>query len=141
LRVFDQYDGIWIEGGLMLPLVKAIYKTRFDTFLMNYLQKDTFFVGTSAGSMVCATSLDCAEWYIGEPEPGVAKYKGLGLVDYQIYPHFNKTNLPAILSARLKHEEYWLLKDGQAISFDGNAHKICGGDITVLKSDRNIYSA
>lgn len=133
LGMFDVYDGIWVEGGLMLPLIQAIHRTGFADYLKNnFLKKNTFYVGTSAGSMVCSHSIDAAEWYIGEPEPGVTEFEGLGLIDFQIYPHYNEANLAEIQAARKPSEEYWLLKDGQAVSVDNSGTRVFGGEITVL---------
>lgn len=135
LSVFDSYNGIWIEGGLMLPLIRAVYQTGFASYLKdNFLKRNTFLVGTSAGSMVCAKSLDAAEWYIGEPEPGVTEFEGFGLIDFQIYPHYNEANLAEIEAARQSSEEYWLLKDGQAVAIDEKGTKNLGGNITILRA-------
>jgi len=132
LSILNSYAGLWVMGGLMLPLIEAFHKTRFSSFIQTYLQKHTFYVGTSAGSMVCSKSLDAAEWYIGEPEPGVTEYEGLGLIDFQIYPHYDESNLVAIKSARLPSEEYWLLKDGQAVAIYDGKSTVFGGEITLL---------
>lgn len=132
--VFDSYNAIWVEGGLTGYLINQVRRTTFEIKLTDLL-KTKLYIGTSAGSMICSKSLDASEWYIGEPEKGIGSIAGLGYIDFQIYPHFDESNLPEIISKRHKDQEYWLLKNGQAISVQDNQAKIHGGEITILKKE------
>lgn len=133
-NLFDKYDGIWVEGGMTGYLLKSIQDYGLRELLVRFA-KEKFYIGTSAGSMVCAKSQDASEWFIGEPEEGVSKYEGLGLIPFQFYPHFSEENLPNILEARHSDQEYWLLQDGQAVAFNGKTYKVCGGGITIIKKE------
>lgn len=130
--IFDTYDAIWFEGGLAGYLITKIRQGAFDKKLTKLL-KTKVYVGTSAGSMICAKSLDACEWYIGEPEEGLSAIPGLGLIDFQIYPHFQETLLSEIQEKRHPDQEYWLLKDGQAVSIEHGNIQMHGGEITILK--------
>ncbi len=135
-NILDLYDAIWVEGGLTGYLIKEIRKTGFDKYLKNILEKKLY-IGTSAGSMICSKSLDASEWYVGEPEEGVGSIPGLGYIDFQVYPHFESINLEEIKSKRHPNQEYWLLKNGQAIGVTNNEITVFGGAITILKAKTN----
>lgn len=130
-NTFDSYDAIWVEGGMTFYLMEAVYKTGFDTILRKLLETKTY-IGTSAGSMICSKSLDASEWYVGEPESNPNHIEGLGLITFQIYPHFDENNLEKIKELRHKDQSYWLLKDGQAVSISDSDIKVCGGEIIKL---------
>jgi len=130
-RLFETFDGIWVEGGMTGYLLNAINKAGFRETLLRFA-REKFYIGTSAGSMICAKSQDASEWYIDEPEPGTAKLEGLRLIPFQIYPHFNPEQLELIKAARNPREEYWLIRNGQAIAVDEQGARMCGGEITIL---------
>lgn len=128
---FAKYDAIWVEGGMTFYLINAIYRTGFGKILKKLLESKVY-IGTSAGSMICSKSLDASEWYVGEPEENPNHLEGLGLIPFQIYPHFDEKNLERIKELRHKEQQYWLLKDGQAVCVNDNEIKVCGGEITKL---------
>jgi peptidase E len=130
--LFEKYDGIWIGGGLAGYLMSSIQEKKFKNSLIKFA-KEKFYIGTSAGSMICSKFQDASEWYIGEPEEGVSNYIGLELIPFQIYPHYDEADLTEILKARHKEKEYYLLKDGQAIASNGETIEVCGGGVTILK--------
>jgi len=131
-ELFNTYDALWFEGGLTGYLISKIRQTSFEAKL-NDLLKTKVYIGTSAGSMICSKSLDASEWYVGEPEEGVSKIPGLGYIDFQIYPHFQESNLAEIKKKRHTDQEYWLLKDGQAVCICDDDVQVLGGDITILE--------
>ena len=129
---FLGYDAIWFQGGKTAYLIKALRKTGFDKALPEILKK-VVYIGSSAGSKVCSKVLDSSDWYSGEPEPGPAETPGLGLIDFQFYPHFLEENLEEILAVRHLDKEYWLLQDGHALAINDGAVRICGGQVIVLE--------
>ena len=131
IETFSKYDAIWVEGGMTFYLMNATKASGFDKALKELL-KDKIYIGTSAGSMICSKSLDASEWYVGEPEDNTNHLEGLGLIDFQIYPHFDESNLEKIKEAKHPDQEYWLLKDGQAVLINDDEIKVCGGEITKL---------
>lgn len=46
--------------------------------------------------MCLAQTTYFAEKFIGEEDPGVATLQPLGIVDFEIYPHFEDTLLPLV---------------------------------------------
>ena len=131
IETFSKYDAIWVEGGMTFYLMSATKASGFDKALKKLL-KDKIYIGTSAGSMICSKSLDASEWYVGEPEENTNHLEGIGLIDFQIYPHFDECNLEKIKEAKHPDQDYWLLKDGQAVSINDNEITVCGGEILKL---------
>lgn len=125
-----QTDIIWMAGGMSGYLLYWIRRAELDKTLPIILESGTLYVGSSAGSMICATTQSSAEWYLGEPEPGAHFIPGLGLVDFEIYPHYEDDQLPEI-------KKYWqkgklaLLKNGEAITVEN-------GKVTFLGEERII---
>jgi peptidase E len=133
-------DGVWVEGGLTGYLINAVMDHNFYDILIRFA-KEKFYIGTSAGSMITSKDLDASEWYIGEPEEGIDRYNGLGLTDFQIYPHYVEKDYDAICDASVPTNAYLLLKDGQAIAYEGKRdsegreiYQVFGGKITVLEA-------
>ena len=80
--------------------------------------------------MVTSKTMNVAEWYIGETEPGASAIPGLGLVDFDIYPHYDEQCLDEI-KEKYKGHKLYLLKDGEEIIVDGDS-------ITVIGEERII---
>lgn len=131
---FSNYDILWINGGNVSYLMKKFREKGLDEVLPEIL-KNTVYVGSSAGSMVWSKSLRTAEWYLDDPEPGASKIPGIGLLDFQIYPHYEDSMFEDIKKFKLDNEELWLMRNGQAISYcDGDIRKY-GGDILILPKE------
>lgn len=108
-------DILWIAGGMSGYLLYWFRRTKLDKKLPEILKSGTVYVGSSAGSMICAKTQNSSEWYLGEPEPGASLVSGLGLIDFKIYPHY-ETNLLPQIKKHWKHGELYLLKNGEAIT-------------------------
>ena len=89
-------DILWMAGGMSGYLLYWIRRVSLDKALPEILNKGTVYVGSSAGSMICAKTQYSSEWYLGEPEPGAGLVPGLGLIDFEIYPHYEEQLLPEI---------------------------------------------
>ena len=110
---------IWFAGGMPGYLLYWIRRVKLDIFLPQLLSKGCLYVGSSAGSMIASRTQSVSEWYIGEEEPGANLLPGLGLVDFEIYPHYQPVLLPEIKQHWHKGTLY-LIKDGEAIIWDDN---------------------
>jgi len=130
LPSFENANIVWFAGGQPGYLMYWIRRTKFDLKLKELLIAGTFYVGSSAGSMVASDSLNVTEWYIGEGEFGASVIPGLGLVDFEIYPHF-QDELVDEIRAKYKGNKLYLLKNGEEIIVEG-------GKITVIGEERII---
>ncbi len=125
-------DILWIAGGMSGYLLYWIRRTELDKALPEILDRGTIYVGSSAGSMICARTQYSPEWFLIEPEPGASLVPGLGLVDFEIYPHFEDDQLPEI-KKRWKKGELYLLKNGEVITVVDGKVKVLG-EKRVLKA-------
>ena len=93
--IFD-YDVIYISGGDCAPLAFLADTTDAGEYLLKYLSKGGIVVGESSGSILFGNDF---KWYYDVKKGTKPKYdvvlpswKGLGLVDDIIYPHYDKAN-------------------------------------------------
>lgn len=127
-------DIIWMAGGMTGYLLYWLRRTELDKLLPEVLNQGTIYVGSSAGSMVCSVTQYVNDIYIDESEPGASLLPGLGLVDFEIYPHFEDSMLPQIQKSWTYDIPLYLLKNGEAITItDGNLQVL--GEKRILKGD------
>lgn len=96
LHSLETCDVICMSGGLVSRLLRAIDMADIRSELVTMIRNGKPFIGFSAGAMCVSSSTYWAEKFIGESDAEVVKEKPLGLVDFEIYPHFEDNLLPAI---------------------------------------------
>ncbi len=89
-------DIISFSGGMVSRLIKAIDKIGIREELLEMLRNGKPFIGFSAGAMSMAQTTYFAKHFIGESDPEVEEIRPLGLVDFEVYPHFEEIMLPSI---------------------------------------------
>jgi len=124
-------DIIWFAGGAAGYLLYWIRRCEIDKALPKLLER-SIYVGSSAGSMICAKTQHVSSWYLGEPETGANLLPGLGLIDFEIYPHYEENLLPQIRKLWKKGKLY-LLKNGEVITVVGNKVKVLGEERIIKK--------
>ncbi len=127
-RVVDAlkgYDIIWFAGGSCSYLMYWMLRCELDHYLPELLSAGSIYIGSSASSMIAAPTLKLAEWYIGETEPHAGDMRGLSLVDFDIYPHYEESLLPQITAHERKIPMY-LLKNGEAITVEDKKITVVG---------------
>lgn len=129
---FDEADILWFAGGLSGYLLYWIRRSGFIDLLPKLLDKGVIYVGSSAGSMAASKTQEVSEWYIGESEPGASLIPGLGLVDFEIYPHYEDELYDKINNLWTKGTLY-LLKNGEVITVDGDNVEILGEERKIVK--------
>ena len=122
-------DILWFAGGQPGYLMYWIRRCELDKALPELLNT-SIYVGSSAGSMITAQNLNTTEWYFGEGEPGASVIPGLGLVDFEIYPHYEEANLEYI-KHHFKGKKMYLLKNGEEIVVE-NGKVIIQGKERIL---------
>lgn len=60
--LYSKYDGVWVQGGITSFLLAAIYNRNAKDLLTRFATKK-FYIGSSAGSMICAKQQDASEWF------------------------------------------------------------------------------
>lgn len=128
----ERFDLVWVKGGNTFILRRAFRLSGFDDALLDALQRDALvYAGYSAGACVVAPSLRGIE-PMDDPHAhadgysGEVLWDGLGLVPFQIVPHFRSdhpesemanTCIDQLISA---HEPFIALRDGETIVVDGD---------------------
>lgn len=125
VETIGQPDILWVAGGATGYLSYWLRRVELDKTLPSILNNRAIYVGSSAGSVICAKTLYSAEWFLGEPEPGVSIYPGLGFTDFEIYPHYQEIRKTEI-EKNWQKGELWLIKNGEAITIVDNEIKVLG---------------
>ncbi len=125
LKELQNKDVIWFAGGMCGYLMYWVRRCEIDKHIDELLKSGTVYVGSSAGSMVCAKTLDIAEAYLDERESGASVIPGFGLVDFNFYPHYEDEMLNDIKNA-WKGGDLYLMKNGEAIMIKDNTVEIFG---------------
>ena len=123
-------DIIWFAGGQPGYLMYWVRRTQIDKNIKRILDKGTVYVGSSAGSMITGKTLDVTEWYIKENEYGAEVIPGLGLVDFDIYPHYKEEYLDEI-KKHFKGKKLYLLKNGEEVIVEDAKVEVIGEERTV----------
>jgi peptidase E len=132
------FDVIFMDGGYTGYLMNVLNEYNVPDFLFELLNSNIIYIGSSTGSMIMSKTFTAAEWYPGEEDPKSANISGLGLIDFEIFPHYKDDMLKEIQEKRSPNIDYYLLSDGQAISYDNGVIKTHGGNISVLPKQNNL---
>jgi dipeptidase E len=122
----QDFGGIWVRGGNVFILRKAMAYSGLDKILKQKRSSDFVYAGYSAGACVAAPTLKGID-LVDDPNSVAKNYKpeiiwqGLGLIKYSIVPHY-KSNHPESHLVE-KAVEYFTnnkmpfktLKDGEVI--------------------------
>lgn len=136
LAHLEDKDIIWMAGGMCGYLMYWLRRCEIDKHLANFLASGIVYVGSSAGSMVCAKTLDIAEVCIDDMECGASAIPGLGLIDFDIYPHYEDGLLPEIKKL-WKDGDLYLLKNGEVVTVVGDKIEVLG-DKRILRSGKLV---
>jgi dipeptidase E len=84
-RVLEQADAIFVGGGNTFRLLKSLYDFELMSAIRRAVEEGMPYVGSSAGSIVAGPSLKTTkDMPIVQPQ----SFDALGLVDFQISPHY-----------------------------------------------------
>lgn len=90
-----KYDIVYGLGGNPTHLIELNKTTNLKEVLIKFLEKGIY-IGESAGSMILSDDLKYAYTIKKGTKPKydikLDTYKGLNLVQYKIFPHYNKVN-------------------------------------------------
>jgi dipeptidase E len=123
-------DIIWFAGGMAGYLMYWIKRCKIDLHIKELLDDGALYFGTSAGAMVAGQTLQISNWRSVDGERGAEGIKPMGLVDFDIFPHFQDEYLPEI-KKRYKGNKIYLLKDGEEIIVEDDK-------VTVIGEERII---
>jgi len=130
LKPLTTADIIWVGGGYWGYLMYWLRRHELDEMLPKLLKEGKIYVGSSAGANVTSKSLDLAEWFKYNAtdedfERGAGIFPGLGLVDFDIYPHY-KDELYDYVVEKYTGKKMYLLKDGESLEVTDGIVKVNG---------------
>lgn len=130
VEVLKGKDIIWVAGGECGYLMYWIRRCQIDKHIQSLLSDKTVYVGSSAGSMITAPTLQITEWFGNDIEPGASVIPGLGLVDFDFYPHFEDDQMDYIKTHN-RSKKLYVLKDGEALIVEDNKITVFGEERIV----------
>lgn len=117
LEGLEKCDIISFSGGMVSRLLKSIDRLDIRKEVIELLHTGKPFIGFSAGAMCMSETTYFAQNFIGEPDPEVSEVKPVGLVDFEVYPHFEDVMLPSLqnMLPKNKNVEAYALKATEAM--------------------------
>lgn len=120
-------DVLLVNGGGAMYLTYWMRKSGLADILPSL--SDTVWVGLSAGSMVMTPRI--GEWFV-ESEPSITgDDRGLGVVDFSIFPHLDNPDLPQNTMANAERWAAGIRNPAYAID-DETAIKVVDGTVEVV---------
>jgi len=136
-KFLERKDIIFVEGGNTYYLLNAMRRCNFEKIIRRLLKFGRVYIGVSAGSIVVGKTIQTAGW-IGDKNVGNLKnLKGLGLVPFDIVPHYTP-ELAEIIKKEMpdpkkRAKNLRILTDSQAILVQGKEiDEIGDGDQIVV---------
>ena len=132
-------DIIWFAGGVPAYLMYWVIRCGLDRTLPDLLEK-SIYVGSSAGSMICAKTLRMAALYPGEMDRNGNYLPGFGFINFEIFPHYEDDKLPMLKKVwKNEYGDLYLLKNGEAITVVGDKIEVLG-EKRILSNGQVIKS-
>lgn len=127
-KKLSEFGVIWVRGGNVFVLLRAMRKSGFDIILNHLAKKDNIlYGGYSAGICVLAPMLKGIDLV---DDPNVCPYeedtfgdiyKGLGIIEYSIVPHYRSDHpesekMEEVVGYMREHNiPFKILRDGEVI--------------------------
>lgn len=132
LDSFKDKDIIWFSGGMLGYLSYWSRRCSLDIHLKEILE-NKIYVGSSAGSMLLCNDSNMIEWDFVDDERGASVVKPLGLLDFDIYPHYEESLYEKIKKGYTGKKLY-LLKNGEEIIVEDNKVTLVGEE-RIIEND------
>lgn len=127
----SKYDVIYISGGNTFYLLEKIQQSGFADVLKNQIKDGKFYIGSSAGSIVVGPdTYPLLRQDRIEKAPNLKGYKGIGLVDFVILPHWGREDHKELyFNERLdlafnSKNKFIVLRDTQYVEVENDIYKI-----------------
>jgi dipeptidase E len=135
----ENVDLLWIRGGNVFVLRRALARCGAEQLLIELLAADAFvYGGYSAGAVLLTPSLHGIE-LVDDPAsvppgyPPEVIWDCLGVVPFHIAPHYRSdhpesTAIDHVVAYMIdNHLPFIALRDGEALVFDGERKAVVGG--------------
>lgn len=128
--MLDTVDGVFLSGGNTFYLLQEIRRSGFDTLIDMFVARGMYYIGSSAGSVVAGPDIDNAKLIDDALRaPNLRSYKGLGLTDVEIFPHWGSEYFEVGYMNTMKYvyksgHKIILLADDQYVCVQGDRYQI-----------------
>ena len=127
----DITSAAYLSGGDPIEFREALIASTFDNWLTGAYQAGRVLLGASGGAMQFTSNVSLfrlIELDLDSVLEQRANYRGLGLVPFEILPHFERHSPEFIEKVRRYSErvnnDIWCLPDGSAIAVVGNGQAV-----------------
>jgi dipeptidase E len=134
-KMIELKDIIYVAGGNTYYLLKAMRKCHFERTIRKLLKQGKVYLGVSAGSIVAGKSIKTAGWVGDENIVKLRSLKGMNLVPFDIFPHYDLKYDEIIKKKapfRWQRKKIKFLKDDQAILVQGKNVVLLGNQEEVM---------
>lgn len=125
LDKLQDYDFIYVCGGNTFSILKKMKETKMDKFIVGQAKKGAMYVGVSAGSIIAGKSIEIAKEAGDVNESGLRNFRGLGLTNIAIFPHFTEDK-------REKLEKFKKSVSYPVVELTDSQAMVCGGKNHVI---------
>ena len=93
-----------ITGGNTFTLLRNLKRLGLDKAILNFVKKDNYVIsGFSAGALILTPSINiCNLPNFDENLVGLQDLTGLGLVEYEVFPHYSRKQKSVLDAYRLR---------------------------------------
>ena len=122
-KALEFKDIIYVEGGNTFYLLKAMRACNFERIIRRLLKDGKVYIGSSSGSIVAGRTIQTAEWLGDKNTVHIKDFKGLNLVPFDIFCHYQPEYADLIKqkikNPRKRAKTLRILTDQQAIIVQG----------------------
>lgn len=90
LDELKEIDVIFVSGGNSYYLLEKVQKSGFNDVVKKLVKKGVIYIGSSAGSVLVCPTIQHIENLDDKTKAKLTSYKGIGLVDFLILPHYKE---------------------------------------------------
>jgi len=136
MKLLELKDIIFVEGGNTFYLLKAMRACNFEKVIRKLLKLGKVYIGVSAGTIVAGKTIKTAGWFGDENLVKLRDLKGLNLVPFDIFPHYQPEYAEIIKqkmkSPRKRRKKLRIITDDQGILVQGKEIDLIGDGEAVI---------
>lgn len=120
---FSIYSVIYVCGGNTFKLLKNAREANFKDAIIKLLKRNGIYIGVSAGAIILAPTIQAAASINPDLNiAGIRDFTGLGIVDFEIHPHYKQKEESKIVDyekktlrkvVRLANDEALIISDNK----------------------------
>jgi dipeptidase E len=137
MKLLQLKDIIFVEGGNTFYLLKAMRACKFEKVIRKLLKLGKVYIGVSAGTIVAGKTIRTASWYGDKNLVGLRNLRGLNLVPFDIFVHYNrKPDAAEIIRKKMPlkwaRKKLKIITDDQAVLVQAREVLLIGGGEEVV---------